>query len=245
MTWSADFLADDWTRINNRQVAQRAISRIEARGKGILLLHDIHARTALALPDILRELKSRGFKIVHVVPATADRPATPSAPEQWAVRRTREQMLWPQTVPVVGAEEPEPVLVAPSLASFGIERLGPAAVRIALAQTLERHATDLPAPLWPSPMASGVPETASMLPIAAAYNFRYSRPFRSAPTPPPTPERHKLAAAKKHPIAARAKTRNGFFGSAFGPQQRGRSRPVGHQLTVARPGTNPGASQVR
>src|SRR5262249_26262528 len=42
MTWSADFLADDWTRINNSEVARRAISRIEARGRGILLLHDVH-----------------------------------------------------------------------------------------------------------------------------------------------------------------------------------------------------------
>ncbi|TMJ22630.1 MAG: polysaccharide deacetylase family protein, partial [Alphaproteobacteria bacterium] len=34
MTWSVDFLADDWTHISNREVARRAISRIEARGKG-------------------------------------------------------------------------------------------------------------------------------------------------------------------------------------------------------------------
>ena len=46
---------------------------MEARGKGILLLHDIQPATALALPEILRELKARGFKIVHVVPATPDR----------------------------------------------------------------------------------------------------------------------------------------------------------------------------
>ena len=63
MTWSVDFLADDWIRINNREVARRAIRRIEARGKGILLLHDIQPRTALALPEILSELKARGFKI--------------------------------------------------------------------------------------------------------------------------------------------------------------------------------------
>jgi peptidoglycan/xylan/chitin deacetylase (PgdA/CDA1 family) len=50
MTWSADFVADDWTRIKDSEVARRAISRIEARGKGILLLHDIHLRTVLALP---------------------------------------------------------------------------------------------------------------------------------------------------------------------------------------------------
>src|SRR5262245_61391034 len=81
MTWSADFLADDWTRINDSEVARRAISRIEARGRGILLLHDIHPRTVLALPEILNEFKSRGYKIVHVVAAAADRPKT-ATPEQ-------------------------------------------------------------------------------------------------------------------------------------------------------------------
>jgi peptidoglycan/xylan/chitin deacetylase (PgdA/CDA1 family) len=91
MTWSADFVADDWTRIKDSEVARRAISRIEARGKGILLLHDIHQRTVLALPEILNELKSRGYKIVHVVPAAADRPKTATSAQQWVARPTPEQ----------------------------------------------------------------------------------------------------------------------------------------------------------
>src|ERR1700736_5991815 len=91
MTWSVDFLADDWTHINSQEVARRAIERIEARGRGILLLHDIQPATALALPDILKELKTRGFKIVHVVPATADRPKTVTEPEQWVARRAPDQ----------------------------------------------------------------------------------------------------------------------------------------------------------
>src|SRR5438445_7948975 len=62
MTWSVDFLADDWTHISAAEVARRAINRMEARGKGILLLHDIQPATALAFPEILRELKARGFK---------------------------------------------------------------------------------------------------------------------------------------------------------------------------------------
>ena len=53
------------------RVYDLAIKRIEAKGKGILLLHDIQARTVAALPRILRELKARGYRIVHVVPATA------------------------------------------------------------------------------------------------------------------------------------------------------------------------------
>src|SRR6266550_5100904 len=95
MTWSADFLADDWTRINYSEVTRRAISRIEARGKGILLLHDIHPRTVLALPEILNELKSRGYKIVHVVPAAADRPKTATSAQQWVARPTPEQHTSP------------------------------------------------------------------------------------------------------------------------------------------------------
>jgi hypothetical protein len=63
MTWSADFVADDWTRINDREVARRAISRIEARGKGILLLHDIHPRTVLARPEILPRRQRASFRL--------------------------------------------------------------------------------------------------------------------------------------------------------------------------------------
>jgi peptidoglycan-N-acetylglucosamine deacetylase len=95
MTWSADFVADDWTRIKDSEVARRAISRIEARGKGILLLHDIHQRTVLALPEILNELKSRGYKIVHVVPAAGDRPKTATSAQQWVARPTPEQHTSP------------------------------------------------------------------------------------------------------------------------------------------------------
>jgi peptidoglycan-N-acetylglucosamine deacetylase len=238
MTWSVDFLADDWTRINNREVARRAISRIEARGKGILLLHDIQPRTALALPEILSELKARGFKMVHVVPATANRPKTVTEPEQWVVRRTPEQQIWPQT-PVVGMEVPEPLLAAPSPASFGIERFGPV-VKIALAQTFERQVTDPLGPSWPHPSVHPISEQANVLPVPAAYNFRYSRPFRVG-----SPERRKVAVHKKHSITASAKSRDPFWGGMFGPRPQNRARPIGHQLSVMRPAGNTSASQVR
>ena len=45
--------------------------RLEARGKGILLLHDIHRATVAALPGLLKELKDKGFHIVQVVPAAS------------------------------------------------------------------------------------------------------------------------------------------------------------------------------
>src|SRR5437588_11775649 len=78
--WSADFPADDWRNVSANRVYDLAIQRLEAKGKGILLLHDIQPRTVAALPRILHELKVRGYRIVHVVPATPDRPVTPTEP---------------------------------------------------------------------------------------------------------------------------------------------------------------------
>jgi peptidoglycan-N-acetylglucosamine deacetylase len=83
MTWSGDMTADDWKRINGAEVAKRAISAIEAKGRGILVLHDIHERTVEALPTILTELKLRGFKIAQIVPATDMLAKTETTPEQW------------------------------------------------------------------------------------------------------------------------------------------------------------------
>jgi peptidoglycan/xylan/chitin deacetylase (PgdA/CDA1 family) len=99
VTWSADVVADDWfRRITAKTIVQRAIQRLEAKGRGILLLHDIHPATAMAVPMLLKELKVRGFHVVQVV-AAGDRPkfvpelfASP-APEKGAwptVLRTRQ-----------------------------------------------------------------------------------------------------------------------------------------------------------
>lgn len=89
MIWGADMPADDWKKISAKEVAKRAVSRLAAKGKGVLLLHDIHARTVEALPIILAELKERGFRIVHVVPATADRPATTTVASDWQMHARR------------------------------------------------------------------------------------------------------------------------------------------------------------
>ena len=98
-TWSADFPADDWKHISSSRVYELAMQRIEAKGRGILLLHDIQARTVAALPRILHELKVRGYRIVHVVPATPDRPATPTEPQQWQLHPMSETVAtshWPK-----------------------------------------------------------------------------------------------------------------------------------------------------
>jgi peptidoglycan/xylan/chitin deacetylase (PgdA/CDA1 family) len=112
--WSADFLADDWTKIGPGQVYSRALQRIEVNHKGILLLHDIQPRTVEALPYLLRELKRRGYKVVQVVPATPDRPKTATDPGQW-VMHSRQISRTPVFI------ESEPEVPAPNPASFGFD----------------------------------------------------------------------------------------------------------------------------
>jgi len=71
--FSSDTDADDWhPRISAKKIITLAVKRIKARGKGILLLHDIHPATVAALPGLLKDLKQQGFHVVHVVPSAVD-----------------------------------------------------------------------------------------------------------------------------------------------------------------------------
>jgi peptidoglycan/xylan/chitin deacetylase (PgdA/CDA1 family) len=95
VTWSADVVADDWFRhISAKAIVQKAMRRLEAKGRGILLLHDIHPATATALPILLQELKARGFRVVQVV-APGDRPKF--LPERLA-SPAAEKAGWPTVV---------------------------------------------------------------------------------------------------------------------------------------------------
>ena len=105
MTWSVDFVGrrlDPHSRPGGR-AARRQPDGGARQGHPAAARHP--ARHRARLPEILRELKARGFKIVHVVPATADRPKTVTEPELWSVRRTPEQKIWPRTL-VRGGEQP-------------------------------------------------------------------------------------------------------------------------------------------
>jgi peptidoglycan/xylan/chitin deacetylase (PgdA/CDA1 family) len=80
--WSVDEVADDWFRnVTAKDIVRKAINRIEAKNhRGVLLLHDIHPATAMALPVLLRELKARGYHIVQAVPPGVRPPPVPERP---------------------------------------------------------------------------------------------------------------------------------------------------------------------
>lgn len=47
-------------------VATRTMNALRAHGKGIILMHDIHPRTAAMLPALLTQLKADGYKVVQL-----------------------------------------------------------------------------------------------------------------------------------------------------------------------------------
>ena len=163
-TWSADFPADDWRHVSSARVYDLAIKRLEAKGKGILLLHDIQARTVAALPRILHELKARGYRIVHVVPATPELPKTPTEPQQWQLHPVSENVAishWPKIPSFVFASAE--TLPAPAVSDWYDGRL------VSLPESsgrLARGAVPLPqqAP-WPRLSPLGTASSTITLPI--------------------------------------------------------------------------------
>ncbi|MEZ5889021.1 MAG: polysaccharide deacetylase family protein [Xanthobacteraceae bacterium] len=132
MTWSADFPVDDWRHISAAEIVKRAFQRLEARGRGMMLLHDIQPATALAMPTILKELKRRGYRIVHVVPAAPDRVKTATLSSDWLVRKSGknrknhkdrkdgEDRKWPKPELSIAVLAADSVLPAPAPANLGL-----------------------------------------------------------------------------------------------------------------------------
>jgi peptidoglycan/xylan/chitin deacetylase (PgdA/CDA1 family) len=66
--FSTDIDSRDFKMHQPDQVIKSVMSQLEKHGKGIILMHDFQKNTAEALPEILRQLKAGGYKIVHMVP---------------------------------------------------------------------------------------------------------------------------------------------------------------------------------
>jgi len=69
VVFGADVWASDWDQMAPDQELRLILSRIESVGRGIVLFHDTKSQTAEMVPAFLRELKKRGYRIVHIVPA--------------------------------------------------------------------------------------------------------------------------------------------------------------------------------
>jgi 3-dehydroquinate dehydratase len=66
--FSTDIDSRDFKLHKPEEVIKSVIGQLEKHGKGIILMHDFHRNTAEALPELIRQLKAGGYKVVHMVP---------------------------------------------------------------------------------------------------------------------------------------------------------------------------------
>lgn len=92
IAFGANIDSRDWALKSGDAILKRIMKRLKKDRKGIILMHDIHSRTAGMLPRLLRALHEGGYRVVHVVP-----------PASRAV---------PQEPPLVASRNEDPILTA-------------------------------------------------------------------------------------------------------------------------------------
>jgi peptidoglycan/xylan/chitin deacetylase (PgdA/CDA1 family) len=66
--FSHDLDSFDFKMHKPEDVVKSVMTKLERKGKGIILMHDFQQATAKAVPTILSELKANGYKVVHMRP---------------------------------------------------------------------------------------------------------------------------------------------------------------------------------
>lgn len=95
--FSTDIDSVDYKPQTADHLVKSVMQKLDKRGKGILLMHDIHKTTAKAVPMLLEQLKAKGYKIVHL---TAKFPVTTVAEYDQVIEKEAKGL------PQVGAEKP-------------------------------------------------------------------------------------------------------------------------------------------
>jgi peptidoglycan-N-acetylglucosamine deacetylase len=64
--FSTDIDSFDFKLRKPEQVISSVMAKLAIHGKGIILMHDFQRPTAEALPELLNQLKAKGYKVVHM-----------------------------------------------------------------------------------------------------------------------------------------------------------------------------------
>jgi len=64
--FSTDIDSLDFKRSNSQTLLKRIMQKLDKEGKGIILMHDIQPHTAKMMPDLLKQLKEKGYKVVQM-----------------------------------------------------------------------------------------------------------------------------------------------------------------------------------
>jgi peptidoglycan/xylan/chitin deacetylase (PgdA/CDA1 family) len=105
-TLGIDVDSKDFTTRKAEVMMNNVLRQLQAKGKGIILFHDIQASTAAGLKPLLAELKARGFKVVHI---TASR----SVPTLKEYDARAEKMIAKRHVATAQGQKPKPPVFGP------------------------------------------------------------------------------------------------------------------------------------
>jgi peptidoglycan/xylan/chitin deacetylase (PgdA/CDA1 family) len=67
-SFSTDIDSWDFKIKKPEELIKSLMAKLQKSGKGIILMHDFQKVTSIALPQILGQLQTNGFKVVHMVP---------------------------------------------------------------------------------------------------------------------------------------------------------------------------------
>ena len=204
--WSTDIDSFDFKPQPSEHIIKSVMAKLEKRGKGIILMHDIHKTTAKAVPGLLAELKAKGFKIVFV----KAKGAMKTLPEY-------DSMIEKDTkgLPAAGAERPQnsvvhtiegaapPEETAKPAAAAPAASPTPAVALPAKASAAEPEKPASPATTATSP-ASPV-TTTSPTTTAAVKVSDDPPPPRSGTSPPSSESKPSVPAGPPKSISERAK----------------------------------------
>jgi peptidoglycan/xylan/chitin deacetylase (PgdA/CDA1 family) len=193
--YAIDAAGNDWLKgylsiADGPNVMNRALAEIEARQGGILLLHDIKDSSSSIVGPLLRELKKRGYKIVHIVPKNAP-PKLASGPIAGVMPTIAET-----TVPV-GERSIDNFDAAKRLAQEGAGRTG----KTSAAALPAYDATAAKARTVGAPAATAAPTPRAAAPAPA----QVPAPARQASDEPLT--------TGSVPVAMRPRPEDGWFSS--------------------------------
>jgi len=72
--FSTDMDSFDFKMRKPDQVVKSVMTKLAKHGKGIVLMHDFQHATSEALPELLKQMKAGGYKVVQVVGKTPVEP---------------------------------------------------------------------------------------------------------------------------------------------------------------------------
>lgn len=167
--FAADATGNDWVRgYDAAKVLAFSLREIEARQGGILLLHDTKDSTSTMTRDLLRQMKAKGFKIVHMVQTPAPPPLAPL----------------PGVAPADGVKPAAPVAALPGAQPPAMDQLR--ATFEAAARASEEAKKQIPQ-MPAAPAAAGVPVAPAVAGTPATTQSVNAAPATAPTTPDARP----------------------------------------------------------